>query len=182
MNADRFASLTRALAAARSRRRTLAALAGALGLVGLAYPEDAAAAKSGRCKPKCGECERCKRGDCDKKDGKRRCQKGKCKPKADTTGCSVGTCQAGTCVSPPPPSDPNACSNPATTCDPNCGPAGTTCMCMPRVGSPGAVCVNTSVVAGPCVSETTGGCSIPGQVCVELAGCGGGNRCLPPCV
>ena len=57
MDADRFDSLARSLTAAGSRRRALAAaLSGALGLLGLAHPDDVAAAKSGKCKPKCGEC------------------------------------------------------------------------------------------------------------------------------
>ena len=97
MDADRFDTLARSLTAVGSRRRTLAAL----GLLGLADPDEAAAAKTGKCKPTCGECEKCKKGDCDKKDGKKVCKKGKCQAKANGTPCSAGTCQGRRCTSPP---------------------------------------------------------------------------------
>jgi hypothetical protein len=106
VEADRFDALSRVLSVAGSRRGTLtAALSGALGLLGLAHPDDAAAATSGKCKPRCGECEKCKKGDCDKKDGKKVCTKGKCQAKTNGTPCSAGTCQDRRCTnSPPPPS------------------------------------------------------------------------------
>jgi hypothetical protein len=66
MDADRFDALARTLTAAGSWRWTLAALGGVLGLLSLAGPDEAAAAKSAKCKPKCGECESCKRGNCRK--------------------------------------------------------------------------------------------------------------------
>ena len=103
MAADRFDALSRVLSVAGSRRGTLtAALSGALGLLRLAHLHDAAAATSGKCKPTCGECEKCKKGDCDKKDGKKVCKKGKCQAKANGTPCSAGTCQGRRCTSPPP--------------------------------------------------------------------------------
>jgi hypothetical protein len=81
MDAIQFDALTKAWIAEASRRRTLAGtLAAALGALGLAHAKEAAAAKSGKCKKKCGECESCKKGACKKKDGKKRCKKGKCKP------------------------------------------------------------------------------------------------------
>ena len=92
MDGPRFDTLTRSLTVAGTRRRALAlVLSGAVGIVGLAHADDAAA--GGKCKPKCGECKKCKKG----KNGK----KGKCKPKANGTTCSVGSCQGGRCVAPP---------------------------------------------------------------------------------
>src|SRR5687768_15030084 len=88
MDTARFDTLIRSLHDARSRRSTLAiVLGGALGLLGLAQPNDAAA-KSGTCKPKCGECKTCKKGNCTKKDGKTVCKKGKCQATALGTTCS----------------------------------------------------------------------------------------------
>ena len=143
MDAECFDTLTRMLTAAGSRRRALAALSGAFGLLSLAHPQDATAATSGKCTPKCGECEKCQKGDCDKKNGKKRCQQGTCKPKAEGTGCSNGACQGRRCVAaaapapllpppPPPPPPPQACREAARrnfcpitgTCMANC-PAGT---------------------------------------------------------
>lgn len=129
MDADRFDTLTRALTGSGSRRDALAAtLGGALGVLGLAAPDDAAAARSAKCKPRCGECERCKRGDCKQtKHGKKRCNPGKCKAKAFGTPCSVGTCQNGSCIaptaaptpiSPPPPTSPPPVEPPPLTCPP----------------------------------------------------------------
>jgi hypothetical protein len=99
MEADSFDTLTRFLIATGSRRRTLAAaLAGALGLLGLARPDHAAAARSGKCKPKCTECATCKRGKCHKTKHGKTCRKGKCQAKANGTACSSGTCQGGICT------------------------------------------------------------------------------------
>src|SRR5688500_13629443 len=67
MDTGRFDTLTRSLTVAGSRRRALGTLAAALGLRSLAAPDDAAAARSGRCRRKPGECERCDRGKCEKK-------------------------------------------------------------------------------------------------------------------
>jgi hypothetical protein len=88
----RFDALARALFFVGPRRRAIAVvLSGGLGLLGLAQPDDAAAARSGRCKPKCAPCEKCQRGDCKRKDGKRRCSRGKCKPRKDLIDCPAGT-------------------------------------------------------------------------------------------
>lgn len=82
MDAIRFDALTKTLIAEAIRRRTLAGvLAGALGALGRAVGEDADAAKSGRCKKKCGECKFCK--------------KGKCKPVERGTPCNGGD---GNCI------------------------------------------------------------------------------------
>jgi hypothetical protein len=96
MDHTRFDALSRAVSTTPSRRAALTLLAG-LGL-GRLEQADAEARKSGKCKPTCGECEKCKKGDCDTKNGKKKCKKGKCKPKANGTACATGTCQAGRCV------------------------------------------------------------------------------------
>lgn len=84
--------MTKAWIAATNRRRTLAAiLAGALGALGLAR-EGADAAKSGKCKNKCGQCQLCKRGKCKNKNGKKRCKKGKCTPVERGTPCGGDGC------------------------------------------------------------------------------------------
>jgi hypothetical protein len=99
MDADRFDTLARFVSIAGSRRRAVAtAFGGALGVFGLAHPDEATAARTGKCKPKCGECEKCKKGDCKRKNGKKVCKRGKCQPKVDGTACSRATCQNGRCV------------------------------------------------------------------------------------
>lgn len=91
MDAIRFDVLTRAWVAETSRRRTLAGvLAGVMGALGLAGPDDAGAAKSGKCKQKCGQCNFCEKGKCKKKNGKKRCKKGECKPVEGGTPCTGG--------------------------------------------------------------------------------------------
>jgi hypothetical protein len=96
MYSNQFDTLTRTLAAARSRRRALAFALGGVVTFGLAGSDDVAA--RGKCKKKCSECKRCKRG----KNGK----KGTCKPKPDGIVCSVGFCQNGSCAVLTPPSQP----------------------------------------------------------------------------
>src|SRR5688500_10903147 len=106
MDGNRFDALTKSLIAATSRRRTLGGLvAGTLALLGLADPEEAWSAKSGKCKPKCDKCERCKKGKCRRtNDGKKRCRKGKCVLQPGAPNCGSGqvrneeTCG---CCSPP---------------------------------------------------------------------------------
>jgi hypothetical protein len=159
MDADQFATLTRALAAARSRRGALAALAGALGLRGRAHPAGAGAARSRKCKRKPGECERCDKGDCDKKNGEKTCTRGKIKPKANGTACSLGTCQTGTCV-PPPPSPPS----PPPVCTAACGDPG-------ECSSVGCLCAYSVEGRAFCINLTPGYCVTP---CTSSAECGGG--------
>jgi hypothetical protein len=97
MESSRFDTMTRALSAAGSRRRALAAaLGGSLSLLGAVLPDDVAAAKSGKCRPKCGECEKCKKGAC-RRRGKRVCKRGKCRARVDGSPCSTGSCQGGVC-------------------------------------------------------------------------------------
>jgi hypothetical protein len=101
MDGIRFDTLARSLAVGASRRRTLGGLlVGALAAVGLAGPEVAYTAKSGKCKEDCGVCEKCKKGKCKVKDnGKRKCKPGKCKPRAIGTTCLSDSNATGTCQS-----------------------------------------------------------------------------------
>jgi hypothetical protein len=94
MDAVRFDALTKAWIAETSRRRMLAGLLGGfMGALSLADADDAAAAKSGKCKKKCGQCKFCNKGKCKTKNGKKRCKKGKCKPVERGTPCGDnGTC------------------------------------------------------------------------------------------
>lgn len=82
----RFDTITKALGALTTRRWTAGALlAGALSVLGLSGPDDAEAAETKMCKPKCNSCEKCDEGTCEKKNGKKRCKKGKCKLKPNGT-------------------------------------------------------------------------------------------------
>ena len=103
MDAYRFDSLARTITTIGSRRSTLAAAIGAaLGVLGLADPEDAVAGNSGKCKPKCDECQKCDKGACHKTKHGKACKKGKCKPKPDDSACGgSGKCLAGACNLPP---------------------------------------------------------------------------------
>jgi hypothetical protein len=84
MDETSFDALSRGVGSAHSRRtvtRLLAAsLAGSLGLGGVG----SVSARHRRwCRPRCAECERCRRG--------------KCKPVKDYRACTGGTCSLGTC-------------------------------------------------------------------------------------
>src|SRR5829696_2458391 len=106
MDAHRFDTLTRSLTQTGSRRHALAAaLAGALGLLGLPRPHGSAA--GGKCKPACNACATCKKGPCHKTKHGKVCKKGKCQAKAEGTACPGGTCQSGRCCVP---------DHPAATC------------------------------------------------------------------
>lgn len=152
MDGNRFDALAKTLIAATSRRRTLSGLlGGTLGLLGLADPDGAWSAKSGRCKKKCDECEKCQKGKCRKtKSGKKRCKKGKCQPKANGTPCfeATGACQNGRCVCPSGreecPADPGRCipvCGPGTTRNPlTCGCCQTTNQTCTPLGANSACC------------------------------------------
>src|SRR5215208_3853558 len=102
MDADRFDSLARTLTTMGSRRALAAAIGGALGVIALADPKNAAAGNSGKCKPTCDECEKCDKGKCHKTKHGKVCKKGKCKPKPNDSPCSgSGRCLNGTCNLPP---------------------------------------------------------------------------------
>lgn len=145
MDADHFDSLARSLTDARSRRRAIAAaLGGALGVLGLLDRDEASAAKSGKCKRKPEECETCKKGKCQTKNGKKSCKAGKITPKPDTTPCTGGSCQSGQCLSPsgvvvpppppggPPPPPPGGSPPPPPPVD-TC-PQRLCCACRPFMG------------------------------------------------
>jgi hypothetical protein len=186
MDADRFDALAQQLDSLRTRRGTISTvLAGALAALGLVLPDETWA-KSGKCQPKCGECKKCKKGKCEKKDGKQRCKQGKCKAKPNDTPCTGGTCQGGTCVATPPPfcAGRNSCED---------GNAPSTCQ---RAGSAQeCVCVVTADTGAPfCALNNAGNgdnCLVnpcpEGQTCIDFAGgvCGtdtpGGTACAVPC-
>src|SRR5215218_6006278 len=70
MEDTHFDAMVKALGSLTTRRLTLGALMGGeLGRLGLA---DVGAKKSGKCKPKCDECEKCHKGSCKTKNGKKR--------------------------------------------------------------------------------------------------------------
>src|SRR5215217_1728089 len=99
MDGAHFDQLTKRL----SRRRIMQGLGTALvggTLVALGQSGNATAAKSGRCKSTPGACETCKKGKCNKKNGKKQCKAGKITAKAEGTVCSGGACQSGRCVAP----------------------------------------------------------------------------------
>jgi hypothetical protein len=144
MDADRFDALARSLTAARSRRRALAALSGALGLVVGASSVEEAEAKKKKCPP----CKKLKKGKCKKK-------------KPDGTPCPTGTCQSGSCVSSssPPPAPP-----PPPVCTPSCTDgkvcqAGNVCACPSTTEACGDTCCSgqTGVADGAEMCFTEGG-------------------------
>ena|SRR5688572_24249735 len=89
MNTDGFDVLARRLGVSASRRSFARLGSGALAALGFSSSE-VFAAKSGRCKPKCGTCQRCNRGACRKENGKEHCKRGTCKPKENFTNCEFG--------------------------------------------------------------------------------------------
>jgi hypothetical protein len=176
MDSSRFDALYHALTAAGSRRLTLGMLLGeALGLRGL--PGVQAKRKSGRCQPRCPECEKCNKGSCQRKNGKKVCKKGKCKAKPAGTPCSAfpdGACQNGTCVN--LQADEANCGSVGMECGPTqvCQ-AGT---CFPRSTCPATLTVFCPAIFGtPCGSSCSCNQSSEGNiVCVDLAV----SFCAPP--
>ena len=154
MDPSRFDRLAKALAVRRPRRVALPLLA----VLGLSFAdvEESWAAKSGRCKPRCGECARCRRGKCRKtKHGKKRCRRGRCQPLRFGTPCTTGICQNGSCFAAPPSLCPDgltfcngSCINTRTN-NANCGGCGTVC--------PPAVFAGVAAAAGaPVAVESLG--------------------------
>ena len=179
MDADRFDHLTRSLTSAGSRRRALVALFGALGLLGLTNPDEAVAAKSGKCKPQCGECASCKRGDCKKtKHGKKRCKRGKCQPLREGTPCTNGTCRGGSCIVSP---SPLTCPQGLTVCGGSCVDTRTA---QANCGGCGIVCgPRQTCCGGDCVSLNTNrrNCGACGNVCPAGTNCCNGTcSCVAP--
>jgi hypothetical protein len=126
MDGIRFDTIAKTLAVGATRRRTLGGLlVGALAAIGLAGPEDAYAAKNGKCKEECPVCKKCKRGKCKVKDnGKRKCKPGKCKKRAVGVTCVSESNVTGTCQS-----DARCCRNTSSICSDACvdGPCGACC-------------------------------------------------------
>lgn len=190
MDADRFDSLARSLTVAGPRRRVLAtAFAGALGALGLANSDEASAAKSGKCKPKCGECEKCRKGECNKKNGKKRCRRGRCvaNPRG-TVSCS------GTCVN--LQTDPRNCGSCGKRCQLNAICSAGICTCVRGACPAGdATCCPASAVRpvdcrctsatnpGTCESEGAVADCPPGTVACDGPRCGAccpsGSTCDP---
>ena len=180
MDGFRFDQLTRHMAG--SRRQVLtAALGGALGVLGLTNPNLATAAKSGKCKQQPGECEKCARGKCKTKNGKKHCTVGKIRPKADSTACTGGSCQSGVCV---------ATSTPCPLCG-TCG-AGGTCRCVPSRDIPTVIrCVGTSLSECPhggCTGDAQCAAAVGAQYVCANFGSGacnprppGATSCCLPC-
>ena|SRR5215218_7987437 len=180
MEDTHFDAMVKALGSLTTRRLTLGALMGGeLGRLGLA---DVGAKKSGKCKPKCDECEKCHKGSCKTKNGKKRCHRGKCKSTCGSTQvCQSGSCfPRGTCPATAttfcPIGSGTACGSPACFCGQS---TEGNIVCVSLAGS---ICP-PSVPAGtatPCASSAT--CP-SGSACINTSGCcGPGIRvCLPQC-
>jgi hypothetical protein len=170
MDPSRFDRLVKALAVRRPRRVALRLLA-VLGL-SLADVEESWAAKSGRCKPRCGECAHCRRGKCRKtKHGKKRCRRGRCQPLRFGTPCTTGICQNGSCFAAPPSLCPDgltfcngSCINTRTN-DANCGGCGTVCP------------ADRTCCDGVCrqLSTHEGNCGVCGRACAARETCCNGT-------
>ncbi len=172
MDGLQFDSLIKRLGTTRVTRvhalRALAAgaLAGAVG-VGVTRQEAGAKKNTNKCKRQPGECETCKRGKCEHKNGKKTCKAGKITAKALGTSCSGGTCQNGACI-PTPCSFVGlqvACSSSAQCCtsttgaiceDNFCPQAGNVVCCQPVGGSCGKSCdccgPTTQCIANVCTA------------------------------
>lgn len=137
MNGIRFDALLKTWTAEANRRRTLAGmLAGAIAALGLADAQDADAARSGRCRKPCGQCQFCKKGKCRRKDGEKRCRKGKCKNLERGTPCAGGDgdCACGRSIE----GDAFCAANAIVKCDGACANSGecpTGSRCFPCGGS-----------------------------------------------
>jgi hypothetical protein len=119
MESERFDTLSRVLGDV-SRRGLLPTVlgpitAGALTALGVAQREDAEA--GGACKQACGTCQRCKKGKCKKKHGKKRCKKGRCIPAEAGTPCSEG--DGGTCCAAGSGRTRDGCCGVAEACCPD---------------------------------------------------------------
>ena len=172
MDSHRFDAFARMLTDGRSRRGLVRLLAGlALGVLVSSRPEESWA-ESGKCKKKCGPCQKCDRGKCEKKNGKTRRKPGKCKPKANGTPCTSGVCQDGICdCAPGQQRSGGVCATP-----PNC--VGQNQLCTQGVTS---CCSNTCF--DPCVScEPACACSTTGEACNTSADCCGSPGPLLTCV
>ena len=178
MDGSHFDTLVKALATTRLTRlhalRGLAAGAVAA-IAGVDFSTDEAeAAKSGKCKSKPNECQTCKKGKCERKNGKKTCKNGKLKPKANGTLCSLGTCTNGACLAagtpltPEPPTCSDGVKNGHETdvdCGgPDCPPCAVGRGCLSRTDCASAICTGTCQAC------------VPGDVCAA----GGVCTCVLP--
>ena len=149
MDDTRFDATVKALSSLVTRRLTLGALlGGVLGRLRLVTTE--AKSSSGKCKPRCDECEKCDKGACQRKNSKKRCQKGKCKPRSDGRPCTrfaAGFCVNGRCIN-------------SQTDEANCGSLGTVC-------GPTQVCQD-----GSCFSSSTCPATVAGFCSGTPTSCG----------
>ena len=149
--------------------------------LGLVNQDEAEAAST--CKPTCGECQTCQKGNCKKKNGKKKCAKGKCTDKSNGTDCSRGTCQNGTCATPQTQSQPIVCQGqiqcPAGTGSNGCCPTSTPNCCFPLRGMTDQdVCAPS---ASACCSVEDGGSFCPqGDVCCPPTLNFSNGACCPP--
>jgi hypothetical protein len=184
MDATRFDDLLRSFSSAASRRRLVAGLATALAAGSLAARVEEAAA---RCRPRCRQCERCRRGKCKPKDDRtacgsddsRQCCDGKCCQRGDicVRGKCVsgqGTCATGAddCVSPAAcngvSNDECAClqtTSGAIRCVENtrigdCGECESDEFCRQEYG-PEAVCIDIGHGLCGCDPATPAWCMLP---------------------
>ena len=134
-----FDALLRALASRTIRRGVLAGLTGGLLTRGLASGE-VSAASSGLCKKPCGVCEKCKKGRCKKKNGKKTCKPGKCQPKRFGAACGSGgqICQGTTCACPSGQKLSGGVCGVEPTCDGPGRPCSTSCCSSVCFGPPPA--------------------------------------------
>ena len=148
--------------AEKSRRRTLGGLVAALVAIGQTAPDEAAAARSGKCKPKCDECQRCQKGDCDKKDGKKVCQKGRCKSRANGTVCrGGGSGQGGRCI--PAPTCNDGIKNGSET-GVDCGGS------CPRCANGQGCASRNDCASALCSGGTCQGCTESPDTCGDVNG------------
>jgi hypothetical protein len=202
MDSHRFDALSKIVASLTTRRTALALLAG-LGFGVIEAPDAHVRRKSGKCKSGCGECEKCKKGGCDRKNGKKVCKKGKCKPKPAGTPCTAfagGACQNGTCINlladeancgalgnacgPRQVCQQGTCFPVSTICPPTtttaCTPStptgmfcGALCYCA-RSAEGNVVCVTSpAVCAGAATACTSSASCPPGQACIDVSTCCG---------
>jgi len=190
MDDTRFDVLSRGVGSAHSRRtvtRLLAAsLVGALGLGGVG---SVTAGHRKRCRPRCGECERCRRGKCKPVTDYRSCSGGgTCAGGSCCTGsiCNFQAyneycCTGGTCL--PTAEHGTLCCGPVT-CDPGsmveCCPPGPDWQCCPEgsiaecIGA-GSVCCPVGSIDYVCPPELPVCCAVgSGESC-----CAEGKTCSP---
>ncbi len=182
MDANQFDAMVMRLGSEASRRRMLAALlGGALGVVGWAGGE---AGTSRKCKPKCNECQFCRKGTCKKKNGKKTCKAGKCKKLTNGTACSGGgTCQSGICTAPTCTDGIKNGSESDIDCGGTCPRCADSRTCITRNDCAGALCVGVTCTACTNPGTRTGcGSDANGDCFCDTPATGGTNVCttFPP--